>query len=88
MSADRTDRFLSRVDALLPSFPDDAARAAFLDKQLDVWAYRYGRFITTEGDSEPTVDPNDPPQCADFLLTIVGLAARRDRYRGDRRHEN
>ncbi len=74
---DRTARFLARVDDRLPALADDAARRAFLDRQLAGWEHRYARFIATEGASEPIVDPADPPQAGDFLLTITGLAARR-----------
>jgi len=73
----RAARFLARVDDRLPGLADDAARRAFLDRQLAGWEHRYARFIATEGASEPIVDPADPPQAGDFLLTITGLAARR-----------
>ena len=56
---------------------DQAARRDFLDRQIEGWQRRYARFITTEGDSEPILIPTDPPQAADFLLTIAGLMARR-----------
>ncbi len=56
---------------------DHAARRDFLDRQIEGWQRRYARFIATEGDSEPILIPADPPQAADFLLTIVGLMARR-----------
>ena len=80
-TADRAARFIARVDAHLPTLADDAARRAFLDRQLDGWERRYARFMATEGESEPAV-PADPPQAADFLLTITGLAARRDALNG------
>jgi hypothetical protein len=75
--SDRASRFLARLDTRLPIIPDRPARCAFLDRQLEGWERRYARFLATEGASEPAVDPTDPPQAADFLLTIVGLAARR-----------
>jgi hypothetical protein len=78
---DRTKRFLTRVDVHLPSLADSAARRAFLDRQIDGWEHRYARFIATDGASEPVADPLDPPQAADFLLTIMGLATRRDALR-------
>jgi len=74
---DRADRFLRRLDAHLPTLADDAKRLNFLDGQLDGWERRYARFISTEGASEPAIDSVDPPQAADFLLAITGLAARR-----------
>ena len=40
-------------------------------------ADRASRFIATEGASEFATSRADPPQAADFLLTIIGLAARR-----------
>ena len=75
---DRTARFIARVDAHLPSLQDDAARRRFLDRQLDGWERRYARFVSTEGESEFPADAVDPPQAADFLLTIAEVAARRD----------
>jgi hypothetical protein len=73
----RSERFLARLDAHLPTIEDPVARRAFLDRQMGGWEHRYVRFIATDGTSEPVIDPADPPQAADFLLTIMGLAARR-----------
>jgi len=74
---DRALRFLARLDRHLPTLADEAARRDFLDRQIEGWQWRYARFIATEGDSEPNLVPADPPQAADFLLTIAGLMARR-----------
>jgi hypothetical protein len=74
---DRALRFLARLDRHLPTLADQAARRDFLDRQIEGWQRRYARFIATEGDSEPILIPTDPPQAADFLLTIAGLMARR-----------
>jgi hypothetical protein len=74
---ERALRFLARLDRHLPTLADQAARLDFLDRQLEGWQRRYARFIATEGESEPVLIPADPPQAADFLLTIVGLMARR-----------
>lgn len=74
---DRPDRFLARLDAKLSALADGASRRAFLERQLAGWESRYARFIASEGASEPILDPADPPQAADFLLTITALAARR-----------
>jgi hypothetical protein len=82
--ADRASRFIARLDAHLPTLCDDAARRAFLDRQLEGWEHRYARFLATEGASEPPADPADPPQAADFLLAITALAARRIALGGDR----
>jgi hypothetical protein len=76
-NGDRTSRFIARVDAYLPTLADDAARRAFLDGQLEGWEQRYARFVATQGASEFAADADDPPQAADFLLTISALAARR-----------
>jgi hypothetical protein len=76
-STDRSARFLRRIDAYLPSLPDARARRLFLDRQIAGWEHRYARFISTEGGFEPVLDPANPPQAADFLITIVGLARRR-----------
>jgi hypothetical protein len=76
-ATDRVTRFIARMDAHLPTLPDDGARRIFLDRQLDGWERRYARFVATEGCSELVAVSTDPPQAADFLLTIIGLAARR-----------
>jgi hypothetical protein len=75
---DRATRFIARLDTYLPKLADDGARQAFLDRQLAGWEHRYSRFIATEGASEPIGNPTNPPQVADFLLTITALAARRN----------
>jgi hypothetical protein len=77
-SSDRAARFIARLDGHLRTLADDLARRAFLESQVEGWEYRYARFIATEGASEPVANPADPPQAADFLLTITALAARRD----------
>ena len=80
---DRASRFIARVDAHLPTLGDDGERRAFLDRQLDGWEHRYACFIATEGASEFATSCADPPQAADFLLTIIGLAARRSALGGN-----
>jgi hypothetical protein len=80
-ASDRSGRFLARLDRELRALADDDARAAFLDRQLARWEGRYARFIASAGASEPLVDPAEAPQAADFLITIVALAARRLRLR-------
>jgi hypothetical protein len=84
-SGDRTSRFIARVDAHLPTLADDAARRAFLNGQLEGWEHRYARFVATQGASEFAASTGDPPQAADFLLTISALAARRGALRRDSR---
>jgi hypothetical protein len=74
---DRSARFLARVDDRLPALAHDAARRAFIDAQIEGWERRYARFIASEGASEAVVDLADAPGAADFLLTLIGLAARR-----------
>jgi hypothetical protein len=73
----RDERFLARLDTHIAMLATDAARAAFIEGQLEAWQRRYARFIATQGASEPVTDAADPPQAADFLLTIAALAARR-----------
>lgn len=75
--ADRAGRFMARVDAHLATLSGDGERRAFLDRQVAGWEHRYARFLASEGASEFTADPRDPPHAADFLLTIGALAARR-----------
>jgi hypothetical protein len=74
--ASRADRFLSRVDAALPAMTP-AEQLKFLDRLSVTWEARYRAFVRTEGKSEHYTDPRDPVSAADFLLTIIGLAARR-----------
>jgi hypothetical protein len=69
----------------LPTLADDAARRRFLDGQLEGWEHRYARFVATQGASEFAASAGDPPQAADFLLTITALAARRSALRRDSR---
>ncbi len=73
----RALRFLCRIDAHLPVLRGEQARRIFLEQQIAGWERRYRRFLATDGASEPIADPADPPQAADFLLTIEGLARRR-----------
>src|ERR1700747_3774703 len=80
----RTDRFLWRIDAHLPTLRDNRARRVFLDQQIEGWQARYARFLAPEGASEPTANCADPPHAADFLLTITALAARRGAFAGNR----
>src|SRR5262245_59289069 len=81
-SGDRTRRFIARVDAYLPTLADDAARRAFLDGQLEGWEHRYARFAATQGASEFAASTGDPPQAADFLLTISALRRGAARWTG------
>jgi hypothetical protein len=37
-------RYVDRVDAHLPTLADDAARAAFLSRELRKWGHRYDAF--------------------------------------------
>jgi hypothetical protein len=76
----RAARLLDRVDAVLATFPTSKARRRFLDQQVEAWERRYSRFLASEGASEIVRHPADPPQAADFLLTIAGLARRRSAF--------
>ena len=87
-TADRASRFIARVDAHLPTLANDGDRRAFLDRQLDGWEHRYACFIATEGASEFVASRADPPQAADFLLTITSLAARRIALGRDAKADN
>jgi hypothetical protein len=80
----RCTRFLARLDAHLAGLANEQARRTFLDRQLEAWQRRYGRFISTHGAGQSIVDGTDAPQAADFLVTIAALAARR-RLLGNRR---
>lgn len=41
---DRTIYYAARLDAHLPTLPDDAARRAFLTSQLNFFERKYGEF--------------------------------------------
>lgn len=75
---DRTAKFLARVDAHLPTLPDAAARRSFLAQQAAAWQFRYERFVMTGGESEAVTDTENPPQAADFLMTILALSTRHE----------
>ncbi len=74
---DRTNKFLTRVDAHLKTLAAEAKRRSFLAQQIAAWEFRYERFQLTNGRSEPISDAANPPQAADFLLTIMALHSRR-----------
>jgi hypothetical protein len=74
---DRCARFLVRLDTHLAALASDAARQSFIDRQLEAWQRRYGRFISMQDGCAGTIETADPPQAADFLLTISALAAKR-----------
>jgi hypothetical protein len=74
---DRCARFLTRLDGHLAALVSDTARRTFIDRQLEAWQRRYGRFISTQGACAGSLDAAEPPQATDFLLTISALAARR-----------
>lgn len=71
----RADHYLSQVDALLATLTPAAGRVV-LRKLIIGWEREYDRFLATEGESMPVTNPDDPPEAADFLLTIAGLSAR------------
>jgi hypothetical protein len=73
---DRTTKFLARVDNYLATIVNEPTYQSFLRQQIAAWQLRYERFVLTEGASEPVTDRANPPQAADFLLTITGLQAR------------
>src|SRR4029453_16998318 len=76
--ADRAKRFIARVDAHLPTLSDDAARRAFLDRQLEGWEQRYVRFLATEAprSSRPilTIRRTPPSSCSPSLRLRRGAS--------------
>jgi len=74
-SADRSERFLNRLDRELVGL-DRCQRDAFLRRQIDNWETRYFRFIRSQGKSEYCADPKRPIDAADFICTIAGLHKR------------
>ena len=71
----RTSRYMRRVEAHLPAMANDAARRAFISRELDKWEERYARFMETEGDSHRSGDGSDQPSAFDFVETITALGA-------------
>lgn len=74
-SADRSERFLNRLDRELVGL-DRVQRDALLRRQIDNWEARYSRFIRSEGKSEICTDLKHPINAADFVLTLAGLHKR------------
>jgi hypothetical protein len=74
-SADRSERFLNRLDRELVGL-DRCQRDAFLRRQIEAWEARYSRFIRTQGKSEYYADRANPIDASDFICTIAGLHKR------------
>lgn len=74
-SADRSQRFLKRVDRELVGL-DPLQREAFLRRKIDEMEKRYSRFIRTQGKSEYCANPKNPIHVNDFIDTIAGLHKR------------
>lgn len=81
-SPSRTDRYMRRVAAHLPALANDAARTAFVSREIDRWEERYARFIATEGCSHRMGDGPDQPSAFDFTETIAALGAVQARFTG------
>jgi hypothetical protein len=73
----RTDHYMARVAAHLPSLPNNAARAAFIEAELAKWEERYAAFIRTV---DRGIDPG-PATAFDFTETIAALGAEQAKYR-------
>jgi hypothetical protein len=78
----RTDRYMCRVAAHLPSLRDDTARREFVSREIDKWEQRYACFMLTEGDSHRCGDAPGQPTAFDFVETIAALDAVQSRYTG------
>jgi hypothetical protein len=70
-------RYLARVDAHLPTLPDDGARVAFLNNEMSKWDARYENF-GARVEAGAKVDPD--VQAADFIVTIADLRTRANQY--------
>ncbi len=73
---DRTTEFMDRIEAHLATLPDDQSRLDFLKTQSESWQEHYRRWVASEGESEPSADPKNPPTAFDFALTVGALGAR------------
>jgi hypothetical protein len=69
---DRTARYLARVERHLLTVEAPESQRAFLRALIAGWERAYARFIREPyGDTAPPCGPD----AADYLLTIMGLAA-------------
>ena len=73
-SADRSERFLNRLDRELVGL--DRVQRNAPCRQIENWEARYSRFIRSQGKSEFCVDLKHPIDAADFMLTLAGLHKR------------
>lgn len=75
-------RYLTRVDAHLPTLADDVARRAFLKTEESKWIERYSAFSTAVI-AGGKVDPD--LNAADYILTIAELRIRADQLPAERK---
>lgn len=78
---ERVERYMRRVEEHLPTFPNDAERAAFLRREevkwverYEAWAQRIDSGNASKGDYELT--------CWDYIETIAAVRLRREKIEG------
>ena len=71
----RADHFLDRVDRELATI-EPAAREALLTQLIDHWEHRYATCSGLRASLSGAPIRTDPISAHDFVLTLVGLAAR------------
>lgn len=69
----RTERYLARVTAHLPTIPDVPLRQQFISQEIEKWEQRYARFIETQGLSHRRSDATTEPCAFDFVETLAAL---------------
>lgn len=75
----RTDRYLARVLAHLPTLADDAARRKFLSREFDRWDQRYATF-TARVDCGRIELTGDHATAFDYVDTIGEIAKLQHQY--------
>lgn len=75
----RTERYSARLDAHLATLPNDTARRAFLDREMETWEQRYNDFQMRVGAGSIEIT-GDHATAHDYLLTITEIGTRRIRY--------
>lgn len=76
----RTERYMARIRAHLPTLQDDDARRLFLTEQFDAWEFLYGRFQIAQAWSDSRPAGSDAPTAFDYVETLTELAGLRAQY--------
>lgn len=69
----RTERYLARVAAHLPTLDGVPRRREFISQEMEKWEQRYTRFMETRGISHRRGDSRNQPSAFDFVETLAAL---------------